>query len=110
MVKPWDDLRRCAVPDPIRDRRNLKQLAPAQGRGGGGTIGLKLRAPGKPAQVSNRVGEPGKGDQADDAGGDADAYGKSVVEVLKLKGAIEVVAPGSLPKDGLVIEDQRSYD
>ena len=48
--------------------------------------------------------------QIEAAGGDADAYGKSVVEVLKLKGAIEVVAPGSLPKDGLVIEDQRSYD
>lgn len=39
-----------------------------------------------------------------------DAYAKSVVEVLKLKGAIEVVAPGSLPKDGLVIEDQRVYE
>ena len=38
------------------------------------------------------------------------AYAKSVVEVLKLKGAIEVVAPGSLPKDGLVIEDQRVYE
>ena len=38
------------------------------------------------------------------------AYAKSVAEVLKLKGAIEVVAPGSLPKDGLVIEDQRVYD
>lgn len=37
-------------------------------------------------------------------------YAKSVVEVLKLKGAIEVVAPGSLPKDGLVIEDQRVYE
>jgi phenylacetate-CoA ligase len=33
-----------------------------------------------------------------------------VQDVLKLKGQIEVVAPGSLPKDGLVIEDQRSYD
>ena len=43
-------------------------------------------------------------------GGDAGAFGKSVAEVLKLKGAIEIVAPGSLPKDGLVIEDQRSYD
>ena len=41
---------------------------------------------------------------------DGSAYAKSVIEVLKLKGAIEVVAPGSLPKDGLVIEDQRSYD
>ncbi|KUJ73794.1 AMP-dependent synthetase [Ruegeria marisrubri] len=43
-------------------------------------------------------------------GGDKDAYAKSVIEVLKLKGAVEVVAPGTLPKDGLVIEDQRVYD
>ncbi|MEX0340667.1 MAG: phenylacetate--CoA ligase family protein [Arenibacterium sp.] len=37
-------------------------------------------------------------------------YTRSVADVLKLKGAVEVVAPGSLPKDGLVIEDQRVYD
>ncbi|HBS48636.1 MAG TPA: AMP-dependent synthetase, partial [Rhodobacteraceae bacterium] len=43
-------------------------------------------------------------------GGDEAAYAKSVAEVLKLKGAVEVVAPGSLPRDGVVIEDQRSYD
>ncbi|WP_121067314.1 phenylacetate--CoA ligase family protein [Chachezhania antarctica] len=43
-------------------------------------------------------------------GGDADAYGRTVADVLKLKGRIEVVSPGSLPKDGLVIEDARSYD
>ncbi|WP_322867816.1 phenylacetate--CoA ligase family protein [Aquicoccus sp. G2-2] len=43
-------------------------------------------------------------------GGDAGAYAKSVAELLKLKGEVEVVAPGSLPKDGLVIEDTRSYD
>ncbi len=43
-------------------------------------------------------------------GGDADAYAQSVQQLLKLKGKIEVVAPGSLPKDGLVIEGQRSYD
>ncbi|MEX0312509.1 MAG: phenylacetate--CoA ligase family protein, partial [Tateyamaria sp.] len=41
---------------------------------------------------------------------DADAYAASVVATLKLKGAIEIHAPGSLPRDGLVIEDQRSYD
>lgn len=41
---------------------------------------------------------------------DADAYAQSVSQLLKLKGRIEVVAPGSLPKDGLVIEDQRTYD
>ena len=48
--------------------------------------------------------------QIESAGGDAAAFGASVVETLKLKGAVEVVAPGSLPKDGLVIEDQRTYD
>ncbi|WP_416237355.1 phenylacetate--CoA ligase family protein [Sulfitobacter sp. F26204] len=44
------------------------------------------------------------------AGGDADHYAQSVTQLLKLKGKVVVVAPGSLPKDGLVIEDQRSYD
>ena len=48
--------------------------------------------------------------QIESAGGDDMVYAKSVVEVLKLKGAIEVVAPGTLPKDGLVIEDQRVYE
>ncbi|WP_438992131.1 phenylacetate--CoA ligase family protein [Lentibacter sp.] len=42
--------------------------------------------------------------------GDAAAYAKSVAEVLKLKGDIEIVARGSLPNDGKVIEDLRSYD
>ncbi|MDF3415420.1 phenylacetate--CoA ligase family protein [Sulfitobacter sp. M57] len=41
---------------------------------------------------------------------DAKAYGQSVAQLLKLKGQVVVVAPGTLPKDGLVIEDQRSYD
>ncbi len=41
---------------------------------------------------------------------DADAYAQSVSQLLKLKGRIEVVAPGNLPNDGLVIEDQRTYD
>lgn len=48
--------------------------------------------------------------QVESDGGTAADYSKSVVEVLKLKGTVEVVAPGSLPKDGLVIEDQRKYD
>ncbi|MEM8630526.1 MAG: phenylacetate--CoA ligase family protein [Pseudomonadota bacterium] len=34
----------------------------------------------------------------------------SVEATLKLKGAVDVVAPGSLPNDGKVIDDQRSYD
>lgn len=43
-------------------------------------------------------------------GGDPEAYGKSVVETMKLRGEIELVAPGTLPNDGKVIEDTRSYD
>ncbi len=48
--------------------------------------------------------------QLEAAGGDAEAFAASVQDVLKLRGAVEVVAPGSLPKDGLVIEDTRSYE
>jgi phenylacetate-CoA ligase len=43
-------------------------------------------------------------------GGDPAAFEATVKDVLKLKGAVEVVAPGALPKDGLVIEDTRTYD
>ncbi|WP_415404601.1 phenylacetate--CoA ligase family protein [Tateyamaria sp. SN3-11] len=48
--------------------------------------------------------------QLESAGGDNAAYADSIVSTLKLKGTVEVVPPGSLPRDGLVIEDQRSYD
>ena len=41
---------------------------------------------------------------------DAGAYEKSVLDVLKLRGRIEIVPRGSLPNDGKVIEDQRVYD
>lgn len=43
-------------------------------------------------------------------GGSEAEYAPSVAEILKLKGDIELLTPGSLPNDGLVIEDQRSYD
>ena len=36
-------------------------------------------------------------------------YEASVLEALKLRGRVELVAPGSLPNDGKVIEDRRSY-
>ena len=36
-------------------------------------------------------------------------YEGSVLETLKLRGKVEIVAPGSLPNDGKVIEDRRSY-
>jgi len=41
---------------------------------------------------------------------DATRYEGSVMDCLKLRGRIELVAPGELPRDGLVIEDQRKYD
>jgi phenylacetate-CoA ligase len=37
------------------------------------------------------------------------ALGESLREVTKLRGDVEVVAVGSLPNDGKVIEDARSY-
>jgi phenylacetate-CoA ligase len=41
---------------------------------------------------------------------DAARYEASVMDCLKLRGRIELVATGGLPRDGLVIEDQRKYD
>jgi phenylacetate-CoA ligase len=43
-------------------------------------------------------------------GGDTAAYAASIADSLKLKGRVEIVAPGSLPNDGKVIDDQRVYD
>ena len=37
-------------------------------------------------------------------------YADSVQSVLKLRGVVEIVPIGSLPTDGVLIEDQRSYD
>jgi len=37
-------------------------------------------------------------------------YSPMVKEILKLKGKVELVAPGSLPNDGKVIDDQRTFD
>lgn len=41
---------------------------------------------------------------------DPERYATGIVAALKLKGRIELVAPGSLPNDGKVIEDLRKYD
>ena len=48
--------------------------------------------------------------QVEGAPEQAQTYAASVAAVLKLKGDIQVVAENSLPKDGVVIEDRRSYD
>jgi phenylacetate-CoA ligase len=44
------------------------------------------------------------------AEGAPEQFEGTVREVLKLKGRVEVVPPGSLPNDGKVIEDARSYE
>ena len=41
---------------------------------------------------------------------DAARYEASVIDCLKLRGRIELVAPGGFFRDGLVIEDQRKYN
>ena len=41
---------------------------------------------------------------------DTDAFKSSIVSTLKLKGNVELVSPGSLPRDGVIIEDLRKYD
>ena len=48
--------------------------------------------------------------QLESTAGEAEAYVATVADTLKLKGRVEIVAPGTLPRDGLVIEDQRTYD
>jgi phenylacetate-CoA ligase len=42
--------------------------------------------------------------------GAADAVAGILADVTKIKGMVEIVAPGSLPNDGKVIEDARKYD
>ena len=41
---------------------------------------------------------------------DLAAFEASITSTLKLKGNVELVSPGSLPRDGVVIEDLREYD
>jgi len=48
--------------------------------------------------------------QVEAEGADKAALEASVQATLKLRGTVEIVSPGSLPKDGLVIDDQREYD
>jgi phenylacetate-CoA ligase len=48
--------------------------------------------------------EAGKADN-----GLAEKIAESVQAITKLKGKVELVAPGALPNDGKVIEDARSY-
>lgn len=60
------------------------------------------------------VGRAGETDtmtvKLEGAKGQPEDYAATVTNTLKLKGEIELVAPDSLPKDGVVIEDTRTYD
>ncbi len=57
-----------------------------------------------------RAGEMDAMAVALEAAGPVEGAEAAVAETLKLKGSVEVVAPGSLPNDGKVIDDRRSYD
>jgi phenylacetate-CoA ligase len=47
--------------------------------------------------------------EADPSEGLAVRLAQRLAEVVKLKGTVEIVAPGSLPNDGKVIADERNY-
>ncbi len=57
------------------------------------------------------VGHDGKGDtmlvKLETDGSDVAAYAASISEVLKLRGDVETVSLGALPRDGIVIADLR---
>jgi phenylacetate-CoA ligase len=42
--------------------------------------------------------------------GSPETFAGSVQDIFKLKGQVEVVMPGQLPNDGLVIDDKRDVD
>ena len=81
--------------------------------------------PGQVAEIVRRFPEVTRarlvvsGEMADDrmklliesagAQGLGERVAEAVRDVTKLRGEVEVVAPGSLPNDGKVIEDARSY-
>jgi phenylacetate-CoA ligase len=82
--------------------------------------------PGQVAEITRRFPEVLRarliveGEMADDrmtlrlecpvaAQGLAERVGEAIRDVTKLRGTVEFVAPGSLPNDGKVIEDARSY-
>ncbi len=48
--------------------------------------------------------------EAEDGEGLAEAVAKTLKSLSGLKGAVEIVAPGSLANDGIVIEDKRDQE
>ena len=61
--------------------------------------------------VADRAGEVDTmGVQCEGDGLNEDALSQRVQDVLKLRGSVSIHAIGSLPRDGIVIEDRRTYD
>jgi len=48
--------------------------------------------------------------QCEGEGLSEDALSERVQQVLKLRGSVSLHGVGSLPRDGVVIEDRRTYD
>jgi len=59
--------------------------------------------------VENEAGEDRMTLHVEGLAGDATAVEASLKEVMKVRGEVRAVAPGSLPNDGKVIEDLRKY-
>jgi phenylacetate-CoA ligase len=48
--------------------------------------------------------------QCEGTGLDAQTIAQSLPTILKLKGDVQIVADGTIPRDGIVIEDRRTYE
>ena len=70
---------------------------------------LMVRAANPRDRWSGQVSFPGgREERGDDSL--RDAITASVQTILKLRGDVELVQPGSLPNDGKVIDDTRTYE
>lgn len=117
----------AVLPDPCPTGRTNTRIRGWLGRADQTT---KVRGmfvhPGQVAEIARRFPEVGRarlvveGEMGDDRmsfrlecaapmEGLAERIADAVRDVTKLRGAVEFVAPGSLPNDGKVIEDARSY-
>ena len=79
-------------------------------------VAAVLKQHGEIARARLVVGREGQSDtmvlKAEVSGaaeGLADAVARTLQDVCKVRGAVEIVAPGSLPNDGKVIDDTRDY-
>ncbi|SEW40690.1 phenylacetate-CoA ligase [Cognatiyoonia koreensis] len=61
--------------------------------------------------IADRAGEADTMEvRCEGTGLDAEAIIAAVSDILKLKGTVTLCDPGALPRDGIVIEDRRTYD